>query len=63
VVTDICPLSMVAEEPFITRCCRKEREGIGMYAGRFGAVVHWGASPFEIFTAVKNLLAAWRERP
>jgi hypothetical protein len=61
-VVDICPLSMVVEEPFITRCCRKEREGIGMYRGRFGAVVHWGASPFEIFSAVKNLLSSWRER-
>ncbi|MCE5297391.1 MAG: hypothetical protein MUE45_03465 [Methanoregulaceae archaeon] len=61
-VTDICPLSMVAEEPFITRCCRKEREGIGIYGGKFGAVVHWGASPYEIFTAVKDLLAGWRGR-
>jgi hypothetical protein len=61
-ITDICPLSMVAEEPFIARCCRKEREGIGIHGGKFGAVVHWGASPFEIFSAVKNLLAAWRER-
>ncbi len=61
-VTDICPLSMVMEEPFITRCCRKEREGVGIYAGKFGAVVHWGATPFEIFSAVRDLLAAWRER-
>jgi hypothetical protein len=61
-VTDICPLSMVAEEPFIARCCRKEREGIGIYGGKFGAVVHWGASPYEIFSAVRSLLAEWRER-
>jgi hypothetical protein len=61
-VTDICPLSMVAEEPFIARCCRKEREGIGIYGGKFGAVVHWGASPFEIFTAIQNLIAGWSGR-
>jgi hypothetical protein len=61
-VTDICPLSIVEEEPFIARCCRKEREGIGIHGGKFGAVVHWGASPFEIFTAVRDLLARWRER-
>jgi hypothetical protein len=61
-VTDICPLSMVAEEPFIARCCRKEREGIGIYGEKYGAVVHWGASPFEIFTAIQNLLAGWRGR-
>jgi len=60
-VTDICPLSMVVEEPFIARCCRKEREGTGIHGGRFGAVVHWGATPFEIFSAVKNVLTAWRE--
>jgi len=58
-VKDICPLSMVAAEPFITRCCRREREGIGVYGGRFGAVVHWGASPAEIFSAVQRLVAAW----
>jgi hypothetical protein len=60
-ITDICPLSMVAEEPFIARCCRKEREGIGIYGKKFGTVVHWGASPYEIFSAVRNLLAAWRK--
>jgi hypothetical protein len=61
-VTDICPLSMVVKEPFITRCCRKEREGIGMHGGKFGAVVHWGASPYEIVSAVRALLVGWRER-
>jgi hypothetical protein len=61
-VTDICPLTMVSEEPFITRCCRKEREGIGEYGDFFGAVVHWGASPFEIFSAVQGLVFGWRDR-
>ncbi len=51
---------MVMEEPFITRCCRREREGIGSYQGKSGIVVHWGASPHEIFTAVEALLASWR---
>ncbi len=61
-VTDICPLSLVAKEPFIARCCRNERGGIGMHGGMFGAVVHWGASPFQIFSAVRDLLTRWRER-
>jgi hypothetical protein len=61
-VSDICPLSMVVEEPFIARCCRKEREGTGIHGGRFGTVVHWGATPYEIFSAVKDVLASWRER-
>lgn len=61
-VTDICPLATVSEEPFITRCCRKEAEGTGEYGDLFGAVVHWGASPFEIFSVVKELVSAWRDR-
>jgi len=61
-VTDICPITMVTEEPFITRCCRKEQEGFREYNGRFGAVIHWGASPFEMFSAVKTLLSSWRGR-
>jgi hypothetical protein len=61
-VTDICPLTTVSEEPFITRCCRREEEGIREYGGLFGAVVHWGASPFEIFSAVQKLVSAWRDR-
>ncbi|MDD1718993.1 MAG: hypothetical protein LUQ25_02935 [Methanoregulaceae archaeon] len=59
---DICPLSMAGGEPFIARCCRKEREGIGEYRGRFGAIVHWGASPAEIFSAVNSLVSQWRAR-
>jgi len=57
---DICPLNIVAEEPFIARCCRGQREGIGLYNGKFGAVVHWGASPYTVFTAVTDLLNKWR---
>ncbi|MDP3562896.1 MAG: hypothetical protein Q8R70_00245 [Methanoregula sp.] len=59
---NICPLESVREEPFIARCCRSEREGIGMYNGKFGAVVHWGASPSRIARAVEDLVAQWRAR-
>jgi hypothetical protein len=58
---DICPLNMVAEEPFIARCCRKEREGTGTWNEKRGAVVHWGAEPFRIYLAVRELVAQWRE--
>jgi hypothetical protein len=61
-VADICPITMISQEPFITRCCRKEKEGIREYNGKTGAVVHWGSSPLEMFTAVKGLLSAWRDR-
>jgi len=61
VTVEICPLKMVDAEPFIARCCRKEREGIGVHNGKFGAVVHWGASPSQISRAVCSLLEQWRD--
>ncbi|WP_175020529.1 hypothetical protein [Methanogenium cariaci] len=45
-VTDICPpANQVTAEPFIARCCRSERAGIGVHDGYYGAVVHWGGPP------------------
>jgi hypothetical protein len=61
-VENICPLESVKEEPFIARCCRSEREGIGMYKGKFGAVVHWGASPARIAHALEDMVNQWRAR-
>ena len=60
-ITEICPLTQVAEEPFIARCCRSEREGVGEWNGKFGGVVHWGASPHTIDTVLRNAVAGWRE--
>ncbi|MFY9801082.1 MAG: hypothetical protein WAK10_07535 [Methanoregula sp.] len=62
VLENICPLESVQEEPFIARCCRSEREGIGIYKGKFGAVVHWGASPAQIARAVNGLVEQWRSK-
>lgn len=59
-LVDICPLAAVREEPFIARCCRSEREGTGMYDGKFGAVVHWGASPHQIARSVASVVQVWR---
>ncbi len=61
-VESICPLDAVADEPFIARCCRSERSGLGRWNDRFGAVVHWGASPWDIAEAVRRIATAWRER-
>jgi hypothetical protein len=60
-VENICPLAAVKHEPFIARCCRSEREGIGRWNGLFGAVVHWGAPTARIARAVEEVAAAWRE--
>ncbi|HIJ06993.1 MAG: hypothetical protein XE11_0677 [Methanomicrobiales archaeon 53_19] len=59
---DICPFSSVSQEPFIARCCRKERSGVGIYNGYFGAVVHWGASPKTILDAVCEMITLWRQK-
>jgi hypothetical protein len=62
VLENICPLESVQEEPFIARCCRSEREGIGVHMRKFGAVVHWGASPVQIAQAVNELVEQWRSK-
>jgi hypothetical protein len=62
VLENICPLESVVVEPFIARCCRSEREGIRIYKGKFGAVVHWGASPTQIARTVNDLVIQWRAR-
>lgn len=59
---NICPLESVDQEPFIARCCRSEREGIGICNGRFGAVVHWAAPPIRIACAIEELSVRWRGR-
>jgi hypothetical protein len=59
---NICPLAAVAEEPFIARCCRSEREGTGTYNGKEGAVVHWGVTPAQVAAAVNGLVGRWRKR-
>ena len=59
---NICPLEQVAEEPFIARCCRSERERVGTWEGKFGAIVHWGASPAKIALSVQELVSLWRKR-
>jgi hypothetical protein len=58
---NICPLAAVHEEPFIARCCRSEREGIGEYNEKIGVVVDWGASPARIAASVDSLVRKWRE--
>ncbi len=58
-IENTCPLSLVAEEPFIARCCRSEREGPGVWNGKRGTVVHWGASPARIAESVRELARVW----
>jgi hypothetical protein len=62
VLENICPLESVREEPFIARCCRSERVGAGIYKGKSGTVVHWGANPAQISHAVNELVVQWRAK-
>ena len=62
VLENICPLEQVKEEPFIARCCRAEREGVKTWNGKFGAIVHWGASPATIARSVRKVVSRWRAR-
>lgn len=62
VLENICPTEDVQDEPFIARCCRSDREGVGRYKGKFGAVVHWGASPSRIASALNTVVAQWRAK-
>jgi len=59
---NICPLDAAEEEPFIARCCRSERSGVGTHHGLFGAAVHWGATPRDIADAVFALMKTWEGR-
>jgi hypothetical protein len=58
---EICPLESVTEEPFVARCCRSEREGVRKWKGRFGGVVHWGATPRTIANTVQRVVEGWRD--
>jgi hypothetical protein len=56
---NICPLKsniVVPSKPFITRCCKSENSGVINISGFEGAVVHWGASEYEIALAIRNLV-------
>jgi hypothetical protein len=61
-LVNICPLDSITREPFIARCCRNEREGIGTWNGKFGAIVHWGASPATVARSVNELVTRWRAK-
>jgi len=61
-IINICPADAVLAEPFIARCCRSERCGLGKQNGLFGAVIHWGASPKEIADMVIRVAEEWRRR-
>lgn len=61
---NICPFKseiVVPSKPFITRCCRSENSGLVKISGFDGAVVHWGASEYQVAEAIRNLVNSLRQ--
>lgn len=61
---NICPFKseiVVPSKPFITRCCRSEKSGFVNISGFEGAVVHWGASEYQVSEAVRSLVKRLRK--
>jgi len=61
---NICPFKseiVVPSKPFITRCCRSEKSGLVNISGFEGAVVHWGASEYQVAEAVRRLVNRLRK--
>lgn len=62
--TNICPFKseiVVPSKPFITRCCRSENSGLVKISGFDGAVVHWGASEYQVAEAIRKLVSSLRQ--
>ena len=62
--TNICPFKseiVVPSKPFITRCCRSENSGLVKISGFDGAVVHWGASEYQVAETIRKLVSSLRQ--
>lgn len=57
---NMCPLKAelyMPTKPFITRCCQSKKSGMVNINGIDGAVVHWGASEYDIVDAIRMLVS------
>jgi len=58
---NICPTKTIRpSKPFIVKCCKSARVGPTELLGQKGYVVHWGANPYEVASAVRDLANAIR---
>jgi hypothetical protein len=54
---NICPTKTVRpNKPFIAKCCKSARVGPIELFGLHGYIVHWGANPYEVAVAIRNLV-------
>jgi hypothetical protein len=58
---NICPTKTIKPtKPFIAKCCKSARVGPTELFGQNGYVVHWGANPYEVAFAVRDLVNTTR---
>ncbi len=58
---NICPTKTIRPlKPFIAKCCRSARVGPIELSGLKGYIVHWGANPYEVVSAIRDLVNAIR---
>ena len=58
---NICPTKTIRpRKPFIAKCCKSARVGPTELFGQKGYVVHWGANPYEVASAIRDLANAIR---
>jgi hypothetical protein len=56
---NICPTKTIRpQKPFVAKCCKSTRVGPIELFGLRGYIVHWGANPYEVTAAVRNLVNA-----
>ena len=63
---NMCPLKTelyLPTRPFITRCCQSKKSGMVNLNGIDGAVVHWGASEYDIVDAIRMLVKVLKGNP
>lgn len=63
---NMCPLKTelyLPTKPFITRCCQSKKSGMVNLNGIDGAVVHWGASEYDIVDAIRMLVKVLKGNP
>jgi hypothetical protein len=54
---NICPTKTIRpQKPFIAKCCRSARVGPIELSGLKGYIVHWGANPYEVVSAIRDLV-------
>jgi hypothetical protein len=59
---NICPTKTIRpSKPFIAKCCRSTRVGPIELFSIQGHIVHWGANPYEVVSAIRALVKRYTD--